>query len=154
MGVECLGGLKSEKQLRKMLQASFYHWNMTRSLHDALSFLLLLPLPDKSLFSFFFCCSFVKSSLTLCNPMNCSMIGFPVFQITKYWGSFTGKLCGLFRALRGLDQKCFLSCQESHALTSLCGLTNLSAYVFLLNCKSLQGKAGLCPYWDFSYKDF
>ena len=60
-------------------------------------------------FFFFFCCySVTKSSLTLqphelCKPHE----GFPILQITKYWDSFKGKLCGHLRALSGLDRSVF-----------------------------------------------
>ena len=48
------------------------------------------------------CCSVAKLCLTLCNPMNCSMLGFPVLYISQSLlklMSTESVLCALFLVL-------------------------------------------------------
>ena len=41
------------------------------------------PLIKNFYYSFHFCCSVIQSCLILCDPMDCSMLGFPSFTISQ-----------------------------------------------------------------------
>ena len=93
------------------IQASKYrHWGFPLLLW--LLQVSKIPLLSLRVIVLYCCCSIAKSRLTLCNPMDCSMPGFPVLH--HLW-EFAQKS-------RPLSQRSYLTTSSSVATLSFCSV--------------------------------